>query len=84
MIQGNRTKCMQHLVSKTRWVEFLIITCNWLNSSFQLLPACDYWDDCLWAYFKVMVDQQTEQEIREKLQSRRDLEPLPPVYQEKQ
>ncbi|XP_072042829.1 nuclear pore complex protein Nup107-like [Amphiura filiformis] len=49
----------------------------------EILPACEYWDDCLWAYYRVMVDQQVEQEIREKLHSRRELEQLPPVYQEK-
>ncbi|XP_066920444.1 nuclear pore complex protein Nup107-like isoform X1 [Clytia hemisphaerica] len=30
----------------------------------QILPACGTWDDCLWAYFKVMVDLRVEQELK--------------------
>ena len=26
-----------------------------------MLPACNTWEDCLWAYFKVMVDLRVEQ-----------------------
>ncbi|XP_038045474.1 nuclear pore complex protein Nup107-like [Patiria miniata] len=50
----------------------------------ELLPACDTWDDCLWAYFKVLVDRQVEQEIREKLNIRRELEALPDAYYDKE
>ncbi|XP_046851291.1 nuclear pore complex protein Nup107-like [Xenia sp. Carnegie-2017] len=32
----------------------------------QLLPVCISWEDCLWAYFKVMVDVRVEQELRTK------------------
>ncbi|XP_022097754.1 nuclear pore complex protein Nup107-like [Acanthaster planci] len=50
----------------------------------ELLPACDSWDDCLWAYFKVFVDRQVEQEIRDKLNLSRELEALPDAYYEKE
>ena len=34
-----------------------------VKSIFQLLPACNAWEDCLWAYFKVLVDVRVEQVI---------------------
>ncbi|XP_030848911.1 nuclear pore complex protein Nup107-like isoform X1 [Strongylocentrotus purpuratus] len=46
----------------------------------ELLPACDLWEDCLWGYFKVLVDQEVEREIRDQLRSDRALQPLPQGY----
>ncbi|XP_063963328.1 nuclear pore complex protein Nup107-like isoform X1 [Lytechinus pictus] len=46
----------------------------------ELLPACNLWEDCLWAYFKVLVDQEVEREIRDQLRSDRALQPLPQGY----
>ncbi|XP_033633061.1 nuclear pore complex protein Nup107-like [Asterias rubens] len=50
----------------------------------ELLPACNTWDDCLWAYFKVLVDRQVEQEIRENLTISRDMDDLPASYFDKE
>lgn len=50
----------------------------------ELLPACNTWLDYLWAYFKVMVDQKVEQELRDRLTLPRSLEPLPPNFDQKQ
>ena len=30
----------------------------------QLLSVCESWEDCMWAYFKVLVDAKVEQELR--------------------
>lgn len=30
----------------------------------QLLPVCTSWEDCLWAYFKVLLDGRVEQELK--------------------
>ncbi|XP_071501172.1 nuclear pore complex protein Nup107-like [Diadema antillarum] len=46
----------------------------------ELLPACDLWEDCLWAYFKVLVDQEVEREIRAQLRPDRPLQNLPQGY----
>lgn len=46
----------------------------------QLLPACATWDDCVWAYFKVLVDLRVEQEIRNYPRSAADFENLPKAY----
>ena len=32
--------------------------------NFQILPACNNWSDCLWAYFKVLVDIEVEQVMK--------------------
>ncbi|XP_035671909.1 nuclear pore complex protein Nup107-like [Branchiostoma floridae] len=48
----------------------------------ELLPACESWEDWLWAYYKVMVDSRVEQEIRT-VRGDRPLEPLPPAYWDK-
>ncbi|XP_019626310.1 PREDICTED: nuclear pore complex protein Nup107-like [Branchiostoma belcheri] len=45
----------------------------------ELLPACESWEDWLWAYYKVMVDSRVEQEIRT-VRGDRPMEPLPPAY----
>ncbi|XP_071946687.1 nuclear pore complex protein Nup107-like [Antedon mediterranea] len=49
----------------------------------EVLPVCRSWDDCLWAYFRVLVDQQVEQEIRENVQPGRESQPLPDNYFDK-
>ncbi|XP_033126443.1 nuclear pore complex protein Nup107-like isoform X2 [Anneissia japonica] len=49
----------------------------------EVLPVCRSWDDCLWAYFRVMVDQQVEQEIRENVEPGCECEPLPDNYFDK-
>ncbi|XP_065175524.1 nuclear pore complex protein Nup107-like [Sycon ciliatum] len=50
----------------------------------KLLPVCESWEDCLWGYFKTLVDVQVEEEIR--LVPRLDgrpWEPLPEGYGDK-
>ncbi|XP_072123649.1 nuclear pore complex protein Nup107 isoform X1 [Mobula birostris] len=47
----------------------------------QLLSVCDTWEDCVWAYFRVMVDSLVEQEIRS-LSTMSELEELPKEYME--
>ncbi|XP_067855607.1 nuclear pore complex protein Nup107 isoform X2 [Heptranchias perlo] len=48
----------------------------------QLLSVCDTWEDCVWAYFRVMVDSLVEQEIRALSTPVRELEELPKEYTE--
>lgn len=48
----------------------------------QLLPACNSWEDCVWAYFKVLVDVNVEQEIRNHPRTSRSLVKLPEKYWE--
>jgi len=48
----------------------------------QLLPGCASWDDCLWAYFKVLVDLRVEQEIRNYPRTGEDFAELPKAYWE--
>ncbi|XP_015261194.1 PREDICTED: nuclear pore complex protein Nup107 [Gekko japonicus] len=43
----------------------------------QLLPACDTWEDTVWAYFRVMVDTLVEQEIRTSVMNAEETEELP-------
>lgn len=45
----------------------------------QLLSVCDTWEDCVWAYFRVMVDTLVEQEIRS-LSPMSEFEELPKEY----
>ncbi|XP_077992386.1 nuclear pore complex protein Nup107-like [Glandiceps talaboti] len=45
----------------------------------ELLPVCGTWEDCLWAYYKVMVDMRVEQEIREYFRDK-SLEAMPSAY----
>ncbi|XP_013392603.1 nuclear pore complex protein Nup107-like [Lingula anatina] len=49
----------------------------------ELLPACETWEDCLWAYFKCMVDARVEQEIRVATMTDRPLEQLPGAFWDK-
>ena len=46
----------------------------------QLLKICKSWEDCLWAFFKVLVDGKVELELR--LLSPNDAETLPKEYYE--
>uniref|UniRef100_T2MEI4 Nuclear pore complex protein n=1 Tax=Hydra vulgaris TaxID=6087 RepID=T2MEI4_HYDVU len=46
----------------------------------QLLPACLSWEDCLWAYFKVLVDIRVEEEIRNNPRSSNSMMDLPQAY----
>ena len=46
----------------------------------QLLKVCNSWNDCLWAFFKVLVDGRVEQELRQL--SSNDAEILPKEYYE--
>lgn len=46
----------------------------------QLLPACNSWEDYLWAYFKVLVDVRVEQEIRNQPRTKGDFLDLPEEY----
>lgn len=46
----------------------------------QLLKVCKSWDDCLWAFFKVLIDGRVEQELR--LQNSNVAEILPKEYYE--
>ncbi|GCC31828.1 hypothetical protein chiPu_0010289 [Chiloscyllium punctatum] len=48
----------------------------------QLLSVCDTWEDCVWAYFRVMVDNLVEQEIRALSTPVSELEELPKEYTE--
>lgn len=49
----------------------------------QILPACSSWEDCLWAYFKVMVDLRVEQELKKQDTLTKDEAPdLPKSYWE--
>lgn len=49
----------------------------------QLLLACHSWQDYVWAYFRVMVDQRVENELRLTFSSQRPTKPLPNAYWEK-
>jgi len=46
----------------------------------QLLPMMTNWQDYLWAYLKVLVDQRVETHIRTMFSGRRQLIPLPADY----
>lgn len=48
-----------------------------------VLPVCKSWLDYLWAYYKIMVDQKIEDEVRLRTTVDRPLEPLPGEYWEK-
>ena len=50
----------------------------------QLLPACNSWEDCLWAYFKVLVDVRVEQEIRNQPRTKGNFLDLPADYWEQE
>ena len=45
-----------------------------------LLPACLSWRDQVWAFFKTMVDQRVEQEVRVHTSNERNLQDLPEMY----
>jgi len=49
----------------------------------QLLPCCSSWHDQVWAYFRVLVDQTVESNIRELFTGPRPLVELPPSYTDK-
>ncbi|CAH1783976.1 unnamed protein product [Owenia fusiformis] len=49
----------------------------------HILPACESWKDYLWAYYKTMVDNQVEQEIRLNSTLDRKLHALPRGYADK-
>ena len=44
------------------------------------LPVCQSWCDCLWAYFRTLVDVKVEQEIRLRSVTFRKPIDLPPQY----
>lgn len=46
----------------------------------QLLPACNSWEDNLWAYFKTLVDVRVELEIRSQPRTKGDFLDLPEDY----
>ncbi|XP_031573493.1 nuclear pore complex protein Nup107-like [Actinia tenebrosa] len=46
----------------------------------QLIPACESWEDFLWAYYKVMIDVRVEQELHLNSRSDRQVENLPSAY----
>uniref|UniRef100_A0A8C2VLJ3 Nuclear pore complex protein n=1 Tax=Chinchilla lanigera TaxID=34839 RepID=A0A8C2VLJ3_CHILA len=48
----------------------------------QLLPVCDTWEDTVWAYFRAMVDNLVEQEIRLSVMAQNETEELPREYLE--
>ncbi|KAK7130211.1 hypothetical protein R3I93_019747 [Phoxinus phoxinus] len=48
----------------------------------QLLPACESWEDTVWAYFRVMVDTLVEQEICSSGLGSEELEELPREFLE--
>ncbi|XP_078455539.1 nuclear pore complex protein Nup107 isoform X1 [Lampetra fluviatilis] len=43
----------------------------------QILPVCESWEDCVWAYFRVLVDQLVEAEVRTLVTRPRELVNLP-------
>jgi len=45
-----------------------------------LLPSCQTWEDHLWAYLRVMIDQTVEKELRRCVNYKRQLEVLPDEY----
>ena len=45
-----------------------------------LLPAMMSWSDQVWAYFRTMVDQRVEQEVRIHTSTDRALQDLPGPY----
>lgn len=47
-----------------------------------LLPVCESWEDCVWAYFKVMVDSLVEQEVMSSGMAHQDIDTLPREYLE--
>ncbi|KAL0967258.1 hypothetical protein UPYG_G00249980 [Umbra pygmaea] len=48
----------------------------------RVLPVCESWEDCVWAYFRVLVESLLEQEIRSSEMGTEDLEELPREYLE--
>ena len=46
----------------------------------SVLPVCHSWYDCLWAYFRTLVDVKVEQEIRLRSITFRKPADLPPQY----
>uniref|UniRef100_A0A8C5CLX0 Nuclear pore complex protein n=1 Tax=Gadus morhua TaxID=8049 RepID=A0A8C5CLX0_GADMO len=47
-----------------------------------LLPVCESWEDCVWAYFRVLVDSLVEQEVTSSGLANQEEEPLPREYTE--
>ncbi|KAG1682091.1 Nuclear pore complex protein Nup107 [Nymphon striatum] len=45
-----------------------------------LLQACVSWEDYLWGYLRVMVDQRVEQELRDNSQNEEKIDALPEAY----
>ena len=45
-----------------------------------LLPSCQSWEDHLWAYLRVMIDQTVEKEVRRCVNYKRQLQVLPDEY----
>lgn len=48
----------------------------------QLLVVCESWEDCVWAFFKVMVDSLVEKELVSLGMAHQELETLPREYLE--
>ncbi|KAM9327532.1 nuclear pore complex protein Nup107 [Pholidichthys leucotaenia] len=47
-----------------------------------LLAVCESWEDCVWAYFRVMVDSLVEKELMSSGMAHQEVETLPREYQE--
>ncbi|XP_015239400.1 PREDICTED: nuclear pore complex protein Nup107 [Cyprinodon variegatus] len=47
-----------------------------------ILAVCESWEDCVWAYFKVMVDSLVEKELMSSGMAHQELETLPREYLE--
>ncbi|KAG7278581.1 hypothetical protein CRUP_013323, partial [Coryphaenoides rupestris] len=47
-----------------------------------LLSVCESWEDCVWAYFRVLVDSLVEQEVTSSGLTNQEEEPLPREFTE--
>lgn len=48
----------------------------------QLLSVCESWEDCVWAYFRVMVDSLVEKDLMSSGMAHQEVETLPREYLE--
>lgn len=48
----------------------------------RVLPVCESWEDCLWAYARVLVDSLVEQEVQSSGMAHAEMDQLPREYLE--
>ncbi|KAF7269580.1 nuclear pore complex protein Nup107 [Rhynchophorus ferrugineus] len=85
-IEGNSNRDIWKIMAlrfcKQDWISLyerasVGVFCGHINS---VLPVCNSWEDCLWAYMKSMVDIRVESEIRDCCTKNNKYLPLPDEY----